>query len=205
MSNSKELDLISFDYHTAMKKYLSIFYNTSANIKEELQKHLIYESDLKLENVLRSDIRLNQKWELYALQKFHEAMMPQGQYSLHIESAIMQALGEDEQTNYKCVVSLKKFQQLFEKKLGECSKIVFSLIDIGEFFQKYFGQLLYVPEEGEEQEEQLLKIKGIAKLFREKYEFKIKLRKFLDLGLRIALMFLEEAKEFYGRAFKAYD
>lgn len=47
----------------------------------------------------------------------------------------------------------------------------------------------------------MMKIKGMKKMFREKYEFKITLRKFLDLGIKMSIRFLDEAKYYYGKIF----
>jgi hypothetical protein len=42
-------------------------------------------------------------------------------------------------------------------------------------------------------------------LFRERYDFKISVRKFLELGLKMSIRFLDEAKEYYGKIFKIFD
>lgn len=42
-------------------------------------------------------------------------------------------------------------------------------------------------------------------LFREKYEFKINIRKFLFLGMKMSIRFLEEAKVYYGKIFSIFD
>ena len=51
----------------------------------------------------------------------------------------------------------------------------------------------------------MLKIRGLKKLFREKYEFRISIRKFCDLGMRMAVRFKEEALEYYGKIFRMVD
>lgn len=45
----------------------------------------------------------------------------------------------------------------------------------------------------------------MKKLFREKYDFKISVRKYMELGLKMSIRFLEEAKEYYGKIFKVFD
>jgi len=45
----------------------------------------------------------------------------------------------------------------------------------------------------------------MKKIFRERYEFKITARKFLDLGMKMSLRFCHEANEYYGKIFKIYD
>lgn len=90
--------------------------------------------------------------------------------------------------------------------MGEDSDIVFSVIDSEEFFKKYFGVLCFIEEEqGENQGKMMIKIKGLKKIFRERYEFKISLRKFMDLGMKMSIRFSEEAKEYYGKIFKVFD
>ena len=51
----------------------------------------------------------------------------------------------------------------------------------------------------------MLKIKGMKNLFRERYEFKVTIRKFLSLGLEMSLRFLSEANEYYQKIFKLAD
>lgn len=51
----------------------------------------------------------------------------------------------------------------------------------------------------------MIKIRGMKKLFRERYEFKISLRKFMDLGMKMSIRFSEEAKEYYGKIFRVFD
>lgn len=49
--------------------------------------------------------------------------------------------------------------------------------------------------------QQMIKLKGLKKIFRERYEFKINFRKFLDLGMKMSIRFLDEAKYYYGKIF----
>ena len=51
----------------------------------------------------------------------------------------------------------------------------------------------------------MIKIRGFKKIFRERKEFKISVRKFLDLGMKMSIRFLEEAKSYYGRVFNIFD
>lgn len=51
----------------------------------------------------------------------------------------------------------------------------------------------------------MIKIKGINKLYRERYEFKISIRKFLDLGVKTSIRFFEEARVYYGKIFNLFD
>ena len=50
-----------------------------------------------------------------------------------------------------------------------------------------------------------MKIRGLKTLFRERYDFKITVRKFLDLGVKMSIRFLEEAKLYYGKIFRVFD
>jgi hypothetical protein len=59
MSLQDSLGLVGFEFSTAYAKYNEVFYNASPTIKEEMKKHLIYDSDLHLDAQVRSDIRLN--------------------------------------------------------------------------------------------------------------------------------------------------
>lgn len=51
----------------------------------------------------------------------------------------------------------------------------------------------------------MIQLKGLNKIFRDKYEFKINLRRFLDLGVKMSIRFFEEAKEYYSKIFKVFD
>ena len=51
----------------------------------------------------------------------------------------------------------------------------------------------------------MVKIRGMKKLFREKYEFKITARKYVGLGVRLALRFLDEAREYFGKIFRVFE
>jgi tRNA/tmRNA/rRNA uracil-C5-methylase (TrmA/RlmC/RlmD family) len=61
--------------------------------------------------------------------------------------------------------------------------------------------LIYIGDENEEEGKKMIKLKGLKKIFRERYEFKISARKFLDLGLKMSIRFLNEAKEYFGKIF----
>ena len=73
------------------------------------------------------------------------------------------------------------------------------------FFKKYFGLLLVKPEDAPENSVEMIKMRGIRKLFRDRYDFKITLRKFLDLGMKMSIRFSDEAKDYYGKVFKVFD
>jgi hypothetical protein len=51
----------------------------------------------------------------------------------------------------------------------------------------------------------MMKIKGLKKIFHERYDFKMTVRKFLDLGVKMSLRFLEEARRYYGKIFEIVD
>lgn len=103
--------------------------------------------------------------------------------------------------NISCIVDFEDFQKMFEKKLGQVdSKIVFSVIDKNEFYLKYFGPLI-VPNS----EHSKIQLKGIRKLFRDRYDLKLTLRKYLELGIKMSLRFIDEAKEYFGKIFKIFD
>ena len=88
----------------------------------------------------------------------------------------------------------------------EDSIIILSVINIDELFKKYFGVLTYMEENDPLNKGKIMmKIKGLKKIFRERYEFKITLRKFMDLGMKMSIRFSEEAKEYYGKIFKVFD
>jgi hypothetical protein len=120
---------------------------------------------------------------------------------------IVEKLNLDEENNFKLAVEQKEFEKIFEQYLGENDcKTVFDLIAREEFYPKYFGQLMYIEEDfGEHLGKRMIKIKGLKKLFRERYDFKISIRKFLDLGIKMSIRFLEEAKVYYGKIFSVFD
>jgi len=88
----------------------------------------------------------------------------------------------------------------------EDSIIILSVINIDDMFKKYFGVLTYLEENDPLNKGKIMiKIKGLKKIFRERYDFKITLRKFMDLGMKMSIRFSEEAKEYYGKIFKVFD
>jgi hypothetical protein len=124
----------------------------------------------------------------------------------NIEQALIDHFNIDEENNLSCAVDNEIFKFHFMSTLGqEDSNIVFSVIDSEEFFKKYFGALWYTEEQGEDKGKLMIKIKGLKKIFRERYDFKITLRKFMDLGMKMSIRFSEEAKEYYGKIFKVFD
>jgi len=54
---------------------LKIFNNSSKTLKDEMKKHLIFDSDLIIENQPKIEVKLNEKWELHALVIFHKNVM----------------------------------------------------------------------------------------------------------------------------------
>eukprot|EP00349_Pseudokeronopsis_sp_Brazil_P005601 CAMPEP_0202959476 /NCGR_PEP_ID=MMETSP1396-20130829/3659_1 /ASSEMBLY_ACC=CAM_ASM_000872 /TAXON_ID= /ORGANISM="Pseudokeronopsis sp., Strain Brazil" /LENGTH=184 /DNA_ID=CAMNT_0049678043 /DNA_START=2964 /DNA_END=3515 /DNA_ORIENTATION=+ len=157
------------------------------------------------------EVKLNDKWELYALLVFHknlvkEQFMKHGGGSTNIENIVVEKMEIDPEQNYKLVVEAEAFEGLFLDVIGEeNARTIFELIQRDQFFEKYFGQLRYVGEEPGEKGKLMMKIKGLKKIFHEKYEFKITLRKFLDLGVKMSIRFLEEARRYYGRIFEIVD
>lgn len=157
------------------------------------------------------EVKLNDKWELYAMLLFYRNLMKDqfskhGGGSMNVENVIVEKLGIDQETNYKLAIETKVFEELFCEQLGqENARTVFELINKEEFFQKYFGQLRYEGEDEHELGKTMMKIKGLKKIFHDRYDFKITLRKYLDLGLKMSLRFLEEARRYYGRIFEIVD
>ena len=95
---------------------------------------------------------------------------------------------------------------MFEQYIGEENvKIIFTLLSKDEFYSKYFEQLRHVDEKATENDTPMYKLKGLNKLFKERYEFKIAIRKFLDLGVKMSIRFLEEAKVYYKKIFDIFD
>lgn len=92
--------------------------------------------------------------------------------------------------------------------LGEDDcRIIFDLVPKEEFYTKYFGKLIFLEEDSSNSSygQKMLMLKGIKHLFREKYQFKISVRKFLDLGIKMSIRFLEEARVFYWKIFNIFD
>ena len=210
--NSTPCEKIFIDFHSAFDKYIKVFNNSSSNLKEELKKHLIFDSELLIENQPKVEVKLNEKWELYTMLVFVKTVMIQNVAAGNIEQALIEKFGVDESSNLLCTIPYEQFKAEFERIIGiEDSSIVFSVLDKEDFFRKYFGALTLIEEkqdylEGEvKQNQMMIKIRGMKKLFRERYEFKISMRKFMDLGMKMSIRFSEEAKEYYGKIFKVFD
>ena len=45
----------------------------------------------------------------------------------------------------------------------------------------------------------------MKKLFREKIDFKITVRRFIELGVKMSIRFLEEAKDYFGKIFRVFS
>mmetsp|Transcript_12500 Transcript_12500/g.12267 ORF Transcript_12500/g.12267 Transcript_12500/m.12267 type:complete len:345 (+) Transcript_12500:11-1045(+) len=202
---------VYLEFGVAYEKYLEIFNNSSKTLKEEMKKHLIFDSDLLLEGSQKMEVKLNDKWELYALLVFmknlvKEQFLMTGGGSTNVETIVVEKLGIDPEQNYKLVVEADAFEGLFLEVIGkENATTIFELIRKEDFFEKYFGKLRYQGEEPAEKGKVMMKIKGLKKIFMDKYDFKITVRKFLNLGVKMSLRFLEEAKRYYGRIFELAD
>ena len=124
-------------------------------------------------------------------------------YSSSVEEIIIEKLGIDSSQNLSCEVDFQTFKDFFCDKLGkDDSKIVFGVLIKDEFFMKYFGPLVTVDPDTQKQ---VIKVIGMRILFRDRYDIKISVRKYLELGVKMSIRFLEEAKEYYGKIIKIFD
>jgi len=62
-----------------------------------------------------------------------------------------------------------------------------------------------VEEEGDNAGESMIKIRGFKTLFRDRYFFKLTIRKYLEIGVKMSVRFLEEARDYDGKIFRAID
>jgi hypothetical protein len=81
-----------------------VFNNSSANLKEELKKHLIFDSDLMIENQPRLEVKLNDKWELFAIHLFLKNAMQKSISSANVEQVIIERFGINEDINVDCEI-----------------------------------------------------------------------------------------------------
>lgn len=128
------------EYNHAYDKYLSVFNNASTTLKEELKKHLIFDSELMIEGQPKIEVKLNDKWELYAMLMFYKNTMKEQMYTSTIEKILAEHFLIDEENNMKLVVAAKDFYKVFETNLGaENCKTIFGVVPKAEFYKKYFG------------------------------------------------------------------
>jgi len=107
---STSCEKIWIEFQVAFDKYVKVFNNSSSNLKEELKKHLIFDSELIIENQPKIEIKLNEKWELYCLLVFLKNTMNQNSIAGNIEQAIIEQLNIDEENNLTCAVELEVFK-----------------------------------------------------------------------------------------------
>lgn len=89
-----------------------VFNNSSGNLKEELRKHLIFDSELIMENQPKIEVKLNEKWELYAIHVFLKNTMAQSITSANVEQVIIEKFGIEE-SNVDCLIPFEQFKNFF--------------------------------------------------------------------------------------------
>lgn len=74
-NNKTASEKVYIDFASAYEKYLNILNNSSNTLKVELKKQLIYNSEILIEGQPRLEVKLNEKWELYAMLLFSKNLM----------------------------------------------------------------------------------------------------------------------------------
>jgi hypothetical protein len=88
---------------------------------------LIFDSELLIEGQPKIEVKLNEKWELYAMLMFYKNIMKESMYVSKVEQVIAEKLHLPE--NSLNLILMDQFKQLFETNLGpENTKMVFSVI-----------------------------------------------------------------------------
>lgn len=90
---------IYIEFQQAYERYIQIFSNSSKNLKEELKKHLIFESELIVEGEQKIEIKLNEKWELYAMLMFSKNLFKENSTTVNIEEILIEKLKIDPESN----------------------------------------------------------------------------------------------------------
>ena len=62
-----------------------------------MKKHLIFDSELMIEGHPKMEVKLNEKWELYAMLQFYKNIMNNVSYTSNIEKVIVDKLKIDEE------------------------------------------------------------------------------------------------------------
>lgn len=85
---------------------------------------------------------------MYALLSFFKNLLKEFPFTSNIEKLVISKLNIDINTNLKQSVTLKEFQKLFESCLGKDNcRLIFDLVPKDEFYNKYFGKLIYIEED----------------------------------------------------------
>ncbi|CDW72497.1 UNKNOWN [Stylonychia lemnae] len=200
LQQSTEQSVVSY----AAKYYFerterNVIFNASVQIKTQLLRNLVYESDVYIDSkrvTSTKDLNIQVRFELYILMEFYKSTE-----AVDIQHFAQILEKKCKTTNEYGLAQYEEFQKVFFQYLGYWDQLVaFQFFTFDDLISKYFPKSIKNVDG-----QRLVGFKGMRTFYRQKYELKLDTMKFLNVAMKITIMFYQEAKFFYNRIFNQVD